>query len=153
MKGTGKQLYWYKNMFDKSELKQLKSKTNEECILSKHDSNKITSKLMDLKNKEPTSDRPFFRLAIIGYEFGKTMSSLEHEIVYAERFKQGIVDSNKERNAYLKNAQLEIGDCLAQLQLLCITYGFDYIETRQLGVKHLEERHEDFKRKGWTEIK
>ncbi len=43
--------------------------------------------LPEIKAREPSSDSPFFRLAIIGYEIGKTFASLEHAIVYAERFK------------------------------------------------------------------
>lgn len=104
--------------------------------------------LPEIKAREPRSDSPFFRLAIIGYEIGKTFASLEHAIVYAERFK----DDEKMKKAELKNAQLEIGDCFTQLQLLCLTYGFDIDETRMLGAQHLAERHEDFKLKGWCEI-
>ena len=108
----------------------------------------IDETLRQLKRLEPTSDNPFFRLAIIGYEIGKAFASLEHSIVYTERFK----NDEKSKQSYLKNAQLELGDCFTQLQLLCETYGFDITETRKLGAQHLAERHEDFKIKGWTEI-
>jgi hypothetical protein len=108
----------------------------------------INKVLPEIKAREPTSNSPFFRLAIIGYEIGKAFASLEHAIVYAERFK----DDLTMRNAELKNAQLELGDCFTQLQLLCITYGFDIDETRLLGAQHLAERHEDFKLKGWCEV-
>lgn len=105
--------------------------------------------LEELYLREPTSDNPFFRLAIIGYEIQKTFGSLERAIVYAERFKH-----NPElRKQELKNAQLELGDAFTQLQLLAITYGFDIDETRMLGAHHLAERHEDFKIKGWCEVK
>lgn len=108
----------------------------------------IDETLRQLKKLEPTSDNPFFRLAIIGYEIGKAFSSLEHSIVYTERFK----NDKKSRIAHLKNAQLELGDCFTQLQLLAETYNFDITETRKIGAQHLAERHEDFKIKGWTEI-
>lgn len=108
----------------------------------------LNETLRELKRLEPTSDNPFFRLAIIGYEIGKAFSSLEHAIVYAERFN----NDEKSRQSHLKNAQLELGDCFTQLQLLCETYGFDITETRKLGAQHLAERHKDFKIKGWTEI-
>jgi len=118
---------------------------NSKNLERKHDIDEI---LRQLKRLEPTSDNPFFRLAIIGYEIGKAFASLEHAIVYAERFK----NDEKSKQSYLKNAQLELGDCFTQLQLLCETYGFDITETRKLGAQHLAERHEDFKIKGWTEI-
>lgn len=114
----------------------------------KQETDSIDNKLKELKRLEPTSDNPFFRLAIIGYEIQKAFGSLEHSIVYAERFK----NDEKSRKSHLKNAQLELGDCFTQLQLLCETYGFDIYETRLLGVQHLKERHEDFKVKGWSEI-
>jgi len=113
-----------------------------------HKSIQLDNSLKELKRLEPTSDNLFFRLTIIGYEIVKAFGSLEHAIVYAERFK----NDNKSRQAYLKNAQLELGDCFTQLQLLCETYGFDLTETRLLGLQHLKERHEDFKLKGWVEI-
>lgn len=109
--------------------------------------------LRALKAREPSSDNPFFRLAIIGYEIQKTFGSLEHAIVYYERFKDGIKDTEKERNAYLKNAQVELGDCFTQLQLLAETYHWDIDEVRVLGAQHLAERHKDFEVKGWTEVK
>lgn len=139
-------------MLEKETLDEIIKKIHEERKKRKGLPDKISKKLTELKKKEPDSDKPFFRLAIIGYEFGKSMSSLEHAIVYYERFKQGIIDNDKERKAHLKNAQLEIGDCFTQLELLCNIYDFDIHETRELGAQHLAERHEDFKVKGWTEI-
>ena len=140
-------------MLDKLSLDDTAKRLREERIKRRGIPDPISKKLSDLKKKEPDSDKPFFRLAIIGYEIGKTLSSLEHAIVYYERFKQGIIDDEKERNAYLRNAQIEIGDCFTQLELLCNTYNFNVDETRALGAQHLAERHEDFKVKGWTEIK
>ncbi len=113
-----------------------------------HETKSLQKKLSDLKAKEPTSDKPFFRLAIIGYELAKSFGSLEHAIVYAERFKANPELYNQE----IKNAQLEIGQCLIQLVLLCQTYSLDVWKTMEIGVRNLEERHEDFKNKGWTEI-
>lgn len=52
----------------------------------------------------------------------------------------------------MKNAQLEIGDCMVQLSLLCKTYELDIWECLKMGVQHLEERHKDFEVKGWTEV-
>lgn len=108
----------------------------------------LQKRLSELKAKEPTSDKPFFRLAIIGYELAKSFGSLEHAIVYSERFKNNPELYNQE----IKNAQLEMGQCMIQLILLCKTYDLDVWKTLELGVRNLEERHEDFKRKGWCEI-
>lgn len=139
-------------MFEKESLDITLQKIREERRKNRSLPDNVSKNLTELKKKEPDSDKPFFRLAIIGYEIGKSLSSLEHSIVYYERFKQGIIDNDKEHKAYLKNAQLEIGDCFTQLELLCNTYNFDVLETRELGAQHLAERHEDFKAKGWTEI-
>ena len=139
-------------MLERSNLLNIYESIKKERLERRKVPIQVNEMLKELKKREPDSDKPFFRLAIIGYEIGKSFASLEHAIVYYERFNQGIVDSVKERNAYLKNAQVEIGDCFTQLQLLCETYGFDIDETRLLGAKHLAERHEDFKVKGWYEI-
>lgn len=112
-----------------------------------HESRPSQKRLDILKQQEPSSDKPFFRLAIIGYEITKSLGSLERAIVYAERFKNNPELYNQE----IKNAQLEIGDCFVQLIMLCKTYNFDVWKTLELGVKHLEERHIDFEEKGWSE--
>jgi NTP pyrophosphatase (non-canonical NTP hydrolase) len=113
-----------------------------------HSTTKLQDRLSILKKNEPQSDKPFFRLAIIFYEIGKVFASLEHAIVYAERFKHDPALYNQE----IKNAQLELGDCFVQLSLLCKTYNLDIWETLELGINHLEERHKDFEIKGWTEV-
>ena len=125
-------------MLEKNTILAIKIKKNQQ----------VNNVLKELKKREPTSDSPFFRLAIIGYEIQKTFGSLEHAIVYFERFKE----DTAERRSYLKDAQLELGDCFTQLQLLAETYGFDIDETRKLGAQHLAERHKDFEIKGWTEV-
>lgn len=113
-----------------------------------HETAPLQKKLTELKAREPNSDKPFFRLAIVGYEIMKVFGSLEHAVVYAERFR----GNPKMFNQELKNAQLEIGDCFVQLIMLCKTYELDVWKTLEMGVKHLEERHRDFEMKGWTEV-
>lgn len=105
----------------------------------------IDKLLIKLKNNEPSSDGQFFRLSIISYEIG----DLHRSIVYAERFK----DDEKARIAYMANGKLAMADVLTQLYLLCVSFGWNFHELRRLGAKHLEERHQDFKRDGWKEIK
>lgn len=77
------------------------------------------------------------------------MGGLNRSIVYAERFR----DDKKARIAYLANGKLALADILTQLYLLCQSVGWDFNELRKLGVEHLKERHEDFKKQGWNEIK
>lgn len=105
-----------------------------------------TDKLLNkLKNDEPTSDNIFFRLSIISSEIG----DIHKAIVYAERFR----DDEKISASHLANGKLAMADALTQLYLLCISLDWDFHKLRRLGVQHLEERHEDFKWKGWRKIK
>lgn len=105
----------------------------------------IDKLLAELKRNEPSSDNQLFRLSIIAYEIG----DLHRSIVYATRFK----DDEKARLAYLANGKLALADALAQLYLLCISLEWDFNKLRELGALHLQERHEDFKRDGWIEVK
>ena len=138
----------------------------------------VTIKLKLLKSQEPDSDNLFFRNSIIGYEWG----DLQRAIVYAERFtnketifnvgSSGISDTKKalnlimfrdgfkDRNTILSEGKLAMADLLTQLCLLSISLeemtgdeGWDFGELRELGAQHLEERHKDFKRDGWTKVK
>lgn len=119
-------------------------------------------KLKSLKSKEPNSDNLFFRLAIINYEFG----DLNRSIVYSERFcndetifkvgdnkKVMFRDGFKDKNIILSEGKLALSDMLTQLYLLSLSLGWDWEELRKDGCQHLEERHKDFKRDGWTEVK
>lgn len=101
--------------------------------------------LSELKNNEPSSDDQFFRLSIIAYEIG----DLHRAMVYANRFK----DDEKMRIAHLAHGKLALADALTQLYLLCLSLEWDFNKLRELGALHLQERHEDFKRDGWSEIK
>jgi len=105
----------------------------------------IDKLLTELKRSEPSSDNRLFRLAIIAYEIG----DLYRSIVYATRFK----DDEKVRLAHLANDKLALADVLTQLYLLCVSLEWDFNKLRELGVLHLQERHEDFKRDGWKDVK
>lgn len=100
--------------------------------------------LTKLKRNEPSSDNKLFRLSIIAYEIG----DLHRAIAYAARFK----DDEKAKIAYLANGKLALADALTQLYLLCLSLEWDYNQLRELGALHLQERQEDFKRDGWSEI-
>jgi hypothetical protein len=101
--------------------------------------------LSELKKNEPSSDDQFFRLSIVAYEIG----DLHRAVVYANRFK----DDEKMRVAHLAHGKLALADALTQLYLLCLSLEWDFNKLRELGALHLQERHEDFKRDGWSEIK
>lgn len=100
--------------------------------------------LKELKRNEPSSDNKLFRMSIIAYEIG----DLHRAIAYAIRFK----DDEKAKAAYLANGKLALADALTQLFLLCISLEWDFKQLRELGALHLQERQEDFKREGWSEI-
>lgn len=109
--------------------------------------------LEELKANEPTSDNQFSRLAIICYEMG----DLSRSMVYAARFKDSnkalFRDGLKDKNVILSEGKLAMADLLTQLYLLCISMDWDFHELRKLGAEHLAERHQDFKRDRWSEIK
>lgn len=122
----------------------------------------VDTLLKVLKSKEPNSDNLFFRLAIIGYEWG----DLNRAIVYAERFcndetmfkvgkekKVMFRDGFKDKNTILAEGKLAMADMLTQLFLLCLSLGWNWNDLRKFGAQHLSERHEDFKRDRWTEVK
>lgn len=124
--------------------------------------------LRRLKSQEPNSNNLFFRNSIIGYEWG----DLQRAIVYSERFSNNKTsfkvsegnkvmfrDGFKDKSTILAEGKLAMADLLTQLCLLCISLeeltgdsGWNFNELRKLGAQHLEERHKDFKRDGWTEV-
>lgn len=112
----------------------------DNCIITD-----IEKKMIGLKKNEPSSDNQFFRLCIISYEMGLLIRSL----VYAERFKNDDV----QRRAHLKNAELECGDLLTQIHMLCLSYEWEFEKLRELGLLHLEERQREFMEQGWSEVK
>lgn len=128
-----------------SNLEKIKSTDEKNIDSITEDVSNVDKLLIQLKKDEPTSDNQFFRLAIITYEMG----DLNRSIVYAERFR----NDEKARTAYLANGKLALADLLTQLHLLCQTVGWDFNELRMLGAKHLNERQEDFKKEGWSDIK
>lgn len=61
---------------------------------------------------------------------------------YATRFPD-------ERAAHLADLKLALGDVMVQAALMCLDVGFDPYEILRLGIQHVRERFEDFKRRGW----
>ena len=128
-----------------SNLEKIKSTDEKDIGNLTEEVSDVDKLLIELKKNEPTSDNQFFRLAIIAYEMG----DLNRSIVYAERFK----NDEKARIAYLANGKLALADALTQLHLLCQSVGWNFNDIRKLGVEHLKERQEDFKKQGWREIR
>jgi hypothetical protein len=93
-----------------------------------------------LVTKEPENSI-FGRLLIITYEMG----DLTRDIFYANRFPE-------EREAHLANVSLSIADLLVQLSLLCKELGLDEEELRRLGWNHLQERYQEFQKRGWAPV-
>jgi hypothetical protein len=127
---------------DNSSIAEINEKIDEDKLKAVCDIDKFLS---ELKNNEPSSDDQFFRLSIIAYEIG----DLHRAVVYSNRFK----DDEKMRIAHLAHGKLALADVLTQLYLLCLSLEWDFNKLRELGALHLQERHEDFKRDGWSEIK
>lgn len=121
---------------------------NEKIISEDEDKLKdigdIDQFLSELKKNEPSSDDQFFRLSIIAYEIG----DLHRAVVYANRFKD-----ERMRIAHLAHGKLALADALTQLYLLCLSLDWDFNKLRELGALHLQERHKDFIRDEWSEIK
>lgn len=131
-----------------SELTDVKSEQ-----IARSAATKINEALCALKSREPTSDNEFFRMNIIMYELG----DLARAIVYAERFRNSneVMFRNgfKDKNTILAEGKLAMADLLTQLHILCISMGWDIENLREIGVQHLAERQQDFKRDGWEKVK
>jgi len=104
----------------------------------------ITKELMKLRRAEPsvTPAKLILRTNIMGYELGaiqefSTKNSQEH---LPEYIKQGLKDE----------AMLGMADLIIQCRMLCLDipmWNFDVIQ--KMGLDHLIERHEDFKKDGF----
>jgi len=152
-----------KRKYPFKEMKEINDISNDQLSLSLVSvSDPVDSVLRYLKSQEPNSDNLFFRLAIIEYEWG----DLNRAIVYSERFcndetmfkvgddkKVMFRDGFKDKKVILSEGKLAMADMLTQLYLLTLSLGWDWEELRKLGANHLEERHKDFKRDGWKEVK
>ncbi len=86
------------------------------------------------------------------YELG----DLARAIVYAERFRKSdkVMFRNgfKDKNTILAEGKLAMADLLTQLHMLCISMDWDIENLREIGVQHLAERQQDFKRDGWEGV-
>jgi len=80
----------------------------------------------------------FYRLSIILYELG----DLAKNLCYSHRF------PNYPEN----DAKLAVADLVTMVHALCIEQGWDFESLRELGVKHLEQRYQEFSEKGWKEL-
>lgn len=54
-------------------------------------------------------------------------------------------------NAMEHEAKLGMADLITQCRMLCLDCNWDFDELQILGLEHLKERHEDFKKDGFSE--
>jgi len=133
------------------EINELRKKRRE--LPKEIQASSFERRLQKLKNNEPTSDNLFFRTNIIMYEFGDLCRS----IVYSERFKNNnktlFRNGFKDTNVILSEGKLAMADMITQLRMLCLSLGWNFDDLSELGIKHLEERQQDFNRDRWNEVK
>lgn len=91
-----------------------------------------------MKEKKNTTEG---RMNIITYELGKAV----HSIFYALRFPN-------DKKVHLKEAKLELGDLITQINMLCQELGLNFDEVRNLGLEHIKERYIEFELNEWKEI-
>lgn len=80
------------------------------------------------------------RMNILTYEWGNAVQ----RIYYSIRFPD-------DKEIYLKDAKLKLGEVLTMFQMLCQELGFDFEEVREQGLEHTKERYEDFEINKWSE--
>jgi hypothetical protein len=109
----------------------------------KKDMVEISKELRVLRNQEPTStpQKDIMRAAIMGYELGAIQQYTIRNAAkdYPEILKKG----------YEANAKLGMADLIIQCRMFCLDHYWNFDEIQKLGMTHLKERHEDFKREGW----
>jgi len=108
----------------------------------------ITKELFALRKLEPGSSpmRSILRTNIMGYELGaiQEFTSKNSQERLPEHIKQGLKDE----------AMLGMADLITQCRMLCLDIpGWNFDEIQKLGLDHLKERHEDFKKDGFGETK
>lgn len=82
------------------------------------------------------SDSISGRMNIVTYHWGKCV----RDVIYSLRFPE-------DRKVYLKNAELNIGDTVIMLIMLCQDLGFDFSDVVELGFKHTSEKFKEINEK------
>lgn len=101
----------------------------------------LDKEIFELRQKEKKNTL-LGRVAIITYEWGKTV----HSLLYSERF-------SEDKNLHLVNAKVELGDLLTMIHMLCQETGFDFEELRKTGLEHAKERYKEFEDNKWKEMR
>lgn len=114
-------------------------------LFDKYCTDDLHEKLLELRKHEPkdSKQRHILRGCIMGYELGAVQQAIKQDA-------QENLDPNIKKG-YIENGKLGMADLITQLKMLCLDMGWDYKEIERLGVEHLVERHEDFKKEGWAE--
>jgi len=114
-------------------------------IFNKYNSDDLFEKLKELRKYEPppSNQKNILRCCIMGYELGDIQRAIKTNSMENIDFviKQG----------HIENGKLGMADLITQLKMLCLDIGWNYKEIEKMGVDHLIERHEDFKKEGWSE--
>lgn len=104
----------------------------------------ITKELIKLRKNEPPNS-PFksvMRSNIMGYELGaiQEFTAKNTQENLPQHIKLGLKDE----------AMLGMADLITQCRMLCLdTPGWNFDKIQKLGLDHLKERHEDFKKDGF----
>ena len=107
----------------------------------------ITKELRILRAREP-GDSPgkrILRTNIMGYELGNIQ---EYTTKNSQKHLDPMIKKGLE-----ENAKLGMADLITQCRMLCLDAGWDFDKIQKLGLDHLKERHEDFKKDGFGETK
>ncbi len=105
----------------------------------------INKEFKTLHIEEPVSTdmRKILRTNIMGYELG-------HIQQFTNNNAHESLDS-KTKKVFEGNAKLGMADLIAQCRMLCLDCGWDFDDIQLMGLDHLKERHDDFKKIGWGE--
>lgn len=105
----------------------------------------ISKELRRLRNQEPQSSdtKNIIRTNIMGYELGAIQ---EFTTKNAQNGLDPVI-----KKGYEANAKLGMADLIIQCRMLCLDNYWEFDEIQKLGLQHLKERHEDFKKEGFAE--
>ncbi|MCK4527997.1 hypothetical protein KAW18_11565 [candidate division WOR-3 bacterium] len=105
----------------------------------------ISKELRRLRNQEPQSSdtKNIIRTNIMGYELGaiQQFTTKNSQSNLPEPIKRGLE----------AEAKLGMADLIIQCRMLCLDMYWNFDEIQKIGLQHLKERHEDFKKEGFAE--
>ena len=105
----------------------------------------ISKELQRLHNREPphNNQSKIVRTSIMGYELG-------HIQQFAVKNIQKNLDPTIKRGLE-EEAKLGMADLIITCRMFCIDNFWSFDEIQKLGLDHLKERHEEFKKDGFAQ--